>query len=366
MNQSHLLKDLKIVELATVLAGPAVGMFFAELGAKVTKVENPRTGGDVTRSWKLAMEDQEHPISAYFCSINAFKEHVFLDLTIPGDRLKLDVYLEEADILLVNFKKGDSQKFDLDPKDLFKRFPRLIVGNIAGFKSQPDRTAYDVVVQAECGFMGMNGTADSGPIKLPVALMDILAAHQLKEGLLVALLQRTISGEGSWVEASLEEAALTALANQASNYLMNQVVAQRIGSLHPNIAPYGETFVCQDGKEIVLAVGSDGQFMKMCEILGDYNLASDLRFTQNSSRVRNRAELGSALSILFKQTDRDNILSRLIENNVPAGGIRQLDEVLESKFAKSLIIETDETGRKGRRMSTIGFSFKNLDELRLI
>jgi len=363
MQKHYFLKDLKVIELASVLAGPAVGMFLAEMGAQVIKVENPVTGGDVTRSWKLASEDKAHPISAYFCAVNVYKEHLFLNLSNPEDRSRLEVLLREADVLLMNFKQGDDKRFDLEPGSLLVRFPKLIVGNISGFRSMPSRTAYDVVIQAECGFMGMNGTPDSGPIKLPVALMDLLAAHQLKEGVLVALLARTKTGKGAFVNASLEEAAIASLANQATNYLMNNHTPGRIGSLHPNISPYGEVVSCSDGKEVVLAVGSDSQFRSLCTLLGHPELATDLRFLSNSARVANRKELHKELSNLFILQDRDEILTKLIEHNVPAGAIRMLDEVLESDLAKFMTIETDETGRTGRRITSLGFTIQDVDQI---
>lgn len=348
-------KDLVVVELASVLAGPAVGMFFAELGAQVIKVENKNTGGDVTRSWKLAVEDPEHPISSYFCAVNAFKEHIFLDLGASDDRLLLDRLLQRADILIMNFKYGDAEKFDLGYDHLKVAYPRLIVGNISGFRSAPQRTAYDVVIQAECGFMSMNGNEASGPVKMPVALMDLLAAHQLKEGILVALIRRYKNGTGAWVEVSLEEAALSSLANQASNYLMNGVVATRMGTCHPNIAPYGDMFVCKDGKLIVLAVGSHGQFQKMCSILGFPDLSKDIRLNSNELRVKNRKFLQTELGKLFKEQLRDDILERMVLQGIPCGAVRSMDEVLSTDLATEMTIEEVIDGVTTKRMASIAF-----------
>lgn len=351
-------KDLVVVELASVLAGPAVGMFFAELGANVIKVENKNTDGDVTRSWKLAVEDPQHPISSYFCAVNAYKEHIFLDLSATDDRRYLDQLLGQADILIMNYKYGDAEKFHLGHEHLKAAYPRLIIGNITGFRSSPQRTAYDVVIQAECGYMSMNGDENSGPIKMPVALMDLLAAHQLKEGILVALIQRQQNKTGAWVEVSLEEAALSSLANQASNYLMNGVVATRMGTCHPNIAPYGDMFGCKDGKLIVLAVGSHGQFQKMCSLLGASALADDTRLSSNDARVKNRAYLQLELGKLFTGHLRDDILDRMISHGIPCGAVRAIDEVLATDLAASMTIEEDMEGVTTRRMASIAFRIK--------
>ena len=181
--------NLKVVELASVLAGPSVGMFFAELGAQVIKVEHPEHP-DVTRSWKIASENKEESASAYFSSINYKKEYIHLNLNKENDHFQLIELLKDTDILLTNFKKGDVEKFNLTDDLLLEVNPRLIHGKISGFGSDSDRVAYDLILQAETGFMSMNGTEDSGPVKMPVALIDVLAAHQLKEGILCALLER--------------------------------------------------------------------------------------------------------------------------------------------------------------------------------
>jgi crotonobetainyl-CoA:carnitine CoA-transferase CaiB-like acyl-CoA transferase len=258
----------RVLDLSTVLAGPSVATFFAELGATVMKVENPRTKGDVTRSWKLSSENAVSDISAYFASVNYRKSYVWIDFSANDSRPQLEELIRTSDIIITNFKEGDDRKFKLTSQDVHELQPKAIIASLKGFQSHPNRIAYDVVLQAECGFMFMNGTEQSGPLKMPVALIDVIAAHQLKEGILCALLRRSETGKGSTVRVTLEEAALSALANQASNYLMAGHIAQAAGSLHPNIAPYGETFQCSDNKRLVLAVGSDAQFNRLCEVVG--------------------------------------------------------------------------------------------------
>lgn len=329
--------DLLVVEAATVLAGPAVGSFFAELGARVVKVEPPK--GDVTRSWKLPEEDATSPVSAYFSSVNHGKEHVRLNLKDDDDRARFDALLRDADVLITNHLAEDDGKLGLTRERLRQVNPRLIHGHIKGFAQQPERPAFDAVLQAETGWIGMTGTDPEHLAKLPVAVIDVLAAHQLKEGLLVALLERGDTGHGAYVEVSLEEAALAGLMNQASNRLMAGAVASPLGTLHPNIAPYGELFTCSDGGRIILAVGSDAQFHALCEVLGAAPLVADERFTTNRSRVAHRAALAAALQPGFGAERRDALLARLAEAGVPAGGVRGIDEVLDSPAAQAMIIE---------------------------
>lgn len=351
--------DLLVIETASVLAGPSVGMFFAELGARVIKIEHPR-GGDVTRSWKLPSEDEASPVSAYFSSVNWGKEHRSLDLKDPSARESFDGLIREADILLTNHMAKDAAKLGLQIERLRDLNPKLIIGHIKGFAEQPDRPAFDVVLQAETGFISMTGTDEAHLAKMPVALIDILAAHQLKEGLLVALLLRERHGRGIRVEVSLEEAALSGLINQASNHLMTGAVAAPMGTLHPNIAPYGELFRCADGGSIILAVGSDAQFHALCNVLHRPGLASDERFSTNASRVRNRTELASELSTAFIASPRDALLALLIAEGIPAGALRRLDEVLAGPTARRNALQSDFEGRSTLRLRGNAFRLTEL------
>ena len=345
---------LKVVELASVLAGPTVGLFFAELGADVVKIENKTTGGDVTRNWKAPNE--KGAISAYYSAANWHKTIRVYDLKNETDRGEIFDLLLEADILITNFKFGDAEKFGFDYPSLKTHFPILIVGEIGGFSIDKQRVAYDVVLQAETGFMSMNGTPESDPVKMPVAMMDLLAAHQLKEGLLVALIQKGKTNRGCNVKVTLEDAGIASLANQASNYLMNGNVAQPIGSLHPNIAPYGDTFNCLENKPIVLAIGSDVQFAKLCTHLGNKELAFDNRFENNQARLINRTELRQELSALFMNVDRDSLLKELHQSNVPAAAIKDIKEVLESPAGQNLVLEETLENTLTKRVKTVAFT----------
>jgi crotonobetainyl-CoA:carnitine CoA-transferase CaiB-like acyl-CoA transferase len=349
-------QHLKIIELASVLAGPAVGMFFAELGAKVIKIENPKTNGDVTRHWKLSTENTDNPYSAYYASVNYNKEIIFEDISSSEGYKKVINLLKNSDIVICNFKPGGAEKLKLTPKELHNINPRLIYASITGFGDNDYRAAFDVVLQAETGFMSMNGTPESGPIKMPVALIDILAAHQLKEGILIALLQREKNNKGALVEVSLYDAAIASLANQACNWLMAGHIAQPIGSLHPNIAPYGETFNTKDGKLIVLAVGNDKQFSDLCKVLNLLELINDERFLNNASRVKNRIELKKILEEKINQFQSKELISKFLELNVPAGTIKNIKEVFENEKSKGLILKD----AIGSRVKTAIFKISSL------
>lgn len=334
-----MLKDILVIETAGVLAGPAVGMFFAELGAHVVKVENPKVGGDLTRKWKLPSEDQDSPVSAYFSSVNFGKEQLFLDLTDKADRGQFDTLVAKADVLISNHMAADAKKLGLTRDRLRALNPKLIHGHIRGYADDAERPAYDVVLQAETGYISMTGTDPEDPAKLPVAMIDILAGHQMKEGLLLALLHRGNSGKGAYVEVSLEEAALTGLVNQASNWLMAGHVAKPMGTLHPNIAPYGEVFTCSDGKRIVLAVGSNAQFRKLCATLGLPIVNDDANFAENNSRVVNRTRLAALLAPAIAAFPQELLLERLRATGIPAGAVNTIDLALSSSSAKRMTLE---------------------------
>jgi crotonobetainyl-CoA:carnitine CoA-transferase CaiB-like acyl-CoA transferase len=354
-----MLTGLKVIELATVLAGPHVGMFFAELGAEVIKIEHP-THPDVTRSWKLPTEKPENPISAYFSSVNYKKQYIQLDLTKAEDNNDLQQLLSDADILLTNFKKGDDVKFNLTDTELQQKYPQLIIGKISGFGSDSDRVAYDLILQAETGFMSMNGTPESGPVKMPVALIDVLAAHQLKEGLLLALLNRHKTNKGAIVQVSLYDAAVSSLVNQASNYLMNKHIPQRIGSLHPNIAPYGELFKTADEKLITFAIGSQTHFDKLVTILNLKTLLNDKRFISNQQRVVNRIQLAEILEEKIALLNSTQLLNKLHQQFVPCAEVKNLREVFKTQESKHLIREEVIDNKKTKRVTSIAFEFKDL------
>lgn len=350
-----LFKDLKIVELANVLAGPAVGLFFAELGASVIKIENKRSNGDVTRSWKLPTENKNINYSAYYASVNWNKTSLFIDLEIPEEKQKVYELIKNADIVISNYKPGDDVKLQMHDEHLRKLNPSLIYGHISGFGDNNPRTAFDLILQAETGFMYMNGTSETGPLKMPVALIDILAAHQLKEGILVALIRRMKTGKGSFVSVSLQDAAIASLANQASNWLMAGYNHQPSGSLHPNIAPYGEVFTTLDSKKIVLAIGNEKQFNKLCEVLNRRDIVEDERYNSNTQRIINRGTLFEMLQETINQQNSDTLMQKLIAQDVPAGLIKSTKEVFNNQTLNHLILEEQVDNQVSQRVKTAIF-----------
>lgn len=355
--QNQLFKDLKVVEFASVLAGPAVGMFFAELGATVIKIENKTTGGDVTRAWKQASEDPHSPISAYWCSVNWGKKYLFLDLTQAEDRAKAKILALEADVVISNFKPSSARRMGFDADTLRLENPKLIYAQLNAYADPEDeRPAFDAVLQAEAGFLFMNGEADRPPVKLPVALIDVLAAHQLKEAILIALLQREKTGVGSFVSSSLLESALASLANQASNYLMNGHIPQRMGTRHPNIAPYGDTYLCADGQTLLLAVGTERQFVHLCGALGLESLLQNIEFQTNTARVIHRERLNQLLQACVSKFTLDEMMDKLNTSGVPAARIRDMQSVFNQPTAQAMILEEKmPDGILTKRVKTIAF-----------
>lgn len=350
----ELFSDLKVIELASVLAGPSAGMFFAELGAEVVKIENKKTDGDVTRKWKHQSEASDNNISAYFSSINYNKSYIQLDITDDADYQILLEYISKADVLITNFKLGDDVKFNLTRDTLRKNNPSLIHCQLFGFKDN-SRPAFDAVLQAETGVMYMNGSQDGPPTKMPLALIDVLAGHQMKEAILIGLLKRSKNNDGSYFELSLEEAAISSLINQATNYLMNDVIPERKGSLHPNIAPYGETIKCLDGKFIVLAIGSNKQFSQFCDLLQIGELINDPKFSSNPKRVIHRNELCKIIEARMTLKSSSYWMDKFIENNIPAGLVKNMKEVLSSTTAQEMFLTENIDGVNTKRVSTVAF-----------
>lgn len=348
------IRNLTIIELAGVLAGPSVGMFFAELGARVIKVESASTG-DVTRHWRVPGEDKEKAVSAYYASINWGKEVVFKDLREQKDLEFVQNLCKKADIVIANFNRERCERFQLGYDAIKIENPGVIYASLTGFGNEDSRPAFDVVLQAEAGFLYMCGEPGGNPVKMPVALIDVLAAHQLKEGILLALLKKTQTGKGSQVEVSLYKAALASLVNQASNYLNAGYVPQKMGCQHPNIAPYGDFFTTADNKQLVLAVGSDAQFAKLSEIL---QLPEDVKvtFATNQQRVEKREWLVQVLEKKLALMKAETIKKAFVESKIPFGMIKNMEEVFQHPVAQSMLLkETHSDGSISRRVSSIAF-----------
>ena len=348
------LKGLRVVELASVLAGPLAGSFFAELGAHVVKVENPASGGDVTRQWRSEGESTDGP-SAYYVAANGPKEVRMLDLKEGEDRAELDGLLAEADIVLQNYKPGTLERLGLHPTALAERHPHLIHVHLKGFLSNANRPGYDMVVQAETGFMAMNGGDDGRSFRMPVALMDVLAAHQMRSAALLALWQRERDGLGSYLEVWLDASGLSALANRATEHLVAGKEPQALGALHPQIAPYGETFPCHCGGEIATAVGNDHQFRELCGLLGHGEWAEDDRFVTNPLRVQHRKALAQLMAPAFLEKSAEWVLGEALKRGVPLGRVNKVSAALDSDSGRAMTATFETEGHPVRHVRQVAF-----------
>ncbi len=354
METTQILSGIRVLDLSSVLAGPQTASFFAELGAHVIKVENKLTNGDATRHWKLPTENPDNEYSAYYWSANFGKEVHLLDLTKESDRDIVYQWMSECDIVISNYQKRTAEKLGFCPNELLRKYPHLIIAQLSAYDYDDPRPGYDLVMQAETGWISMTGTDSNNLAKLPVALIDIIAAHQMKEGILLAMYQKFKTGKGAIVHVSLYKSALSALANQATNYLIAGHVPQPIGTLHPNIAPYGDIFSTKDGKKVMLAVGSDGQFEKLCQVLGLDNSIFET-FAFNKNRVLNRNELDNLLKIAFSNVNSEKLCQDMELFNIPHCFINSLDNVLNAKEAQSMLNYHNVDGNSLRSVKTIAF-----------
>lgn len=281
------LQGVLVADFSRILAGPLATMTLADLGARVVKVERPGSGDD-TRDWGPPFSATG---STYFESVNRNKESVALDLAEPHDLSLARALALQADVVVENFVPGGMDRLGLGWQDLSRENPGLVYASVSGFGSAGGRglPGYDFLVQAGGGLMSITGSADGEPMKVGVALVDVLAGKDVAIGVLAALTERASTGVGRRLDINLLSSLQGALANQAQSYLGAGILPGRMGNAHPSIAPY-ETLACQDG-EIAIACGNDRQFAKLCLVLGLHDAALDARFSTNRARVDNRASL---------------------------------------------------------------------------
>lgn len=348
-------QHLKVLDLSSVLAGPLTASFFAELGAEVTKVENKNTGGDTTRQWKLPIEDPASPYSAYYHSANFGKKEVFLDFNDESDRLQLEDMIGKSDILISNFQKHVATKFNLLPNELGSKYPTLVMAQLSAYEFDDPRPGYDLVMQGETGWISMTGTDKNHYAKLPVAIIDIIASHQMKEAILISLLKKSITGKGSVVHISLYKSALSALANQATNYLIAGTVPIPTGTLHPNIAPYGDVFEDKNCLKFLLAIGSDAQFKKLWFTL-NLSVEEYHTFELNSGRLLHRVLLQDLLQQSFKKLEISGLRLIFNQQNIPYCEIRSLDTVFAQKESAPMLNNEIKDGTVVSSVSSIAFT----------
>ncbi len=312
-----------MLDFSRVLAGPLATMLLADHGATVVKVERPGAGDD-TRAWGPPRDAAG--TATYFLSVNRNKRSLALDLQDPDDLALARELAARADVVVENFRPGVMARLGLDHATLSAANPGLVYATITGFGSSGAGAAmpgYDLLVQAVGGLMSVTGAADGEPQKAGVALVDVIAGLFATTGILAALRHRAATGQGQKVEVDLLSALLAALVNQASAYTAAGAVPGRMGNAHPSIAPY-ELFTAGGGTRLVLAVGNDRQFERLCELLGAPQLARDPRYATNPARVAARDELRAALERLLASAPAGAWAERLLAAGVPAGEVNDL------------------------------------------
>ncbi len=341
------LAGIRVLELARILAGPWAGQLLADLGAEVIKIERPGVGDD-TRVWGppfIKGRDTKPLDSAYFHATNRGKRSVVADFETQVGRELVTALACEADVLIENFKAGGLAQYGLDYASLKAVNPRLIYCSITGFgQTGPyaSRAGYDFVIQAMGGIMHLTGDPDGEPQKIGVAFADIFTALYAVVAVQAALIERTRSGEGQHIDASLLDSLVGVLANQALNYLVTGVSPKRMGNAHPNVVPY-QVFPAADG-HVVIAVGNDSQFGRLCAVLGVAEMARDPRYLSNTERVAHRTELIKFLSAQTKRRARSDLIAALEQVGVPVGPIHDLADVFSDPqvIARAMRIDLPE------------------------
>ena len=339
------LSDLTIVDLTRVLSGPFATQWLGDLGARVIKVEPPQ--GDEVRHWGPPFD--ANGTASYFLGLNRSKEAMALDLRQDEGREILFKLLEKADVLFENYKPGTLEKWGLGYEETLKhRFPRLVHCRITGFGTDGPLggfPGYDAVVQAMSGWMSINGSPESGPIRLGIPMVDMGTGLTATIGILAALHERGRSGEGQFIETSLFDTAVSLLFPYAANWFLGGARPELIGSAHPNIAPYDrfKTKTC----DVFLGVGNDRQFARLCDHLGAPDLAEDPRYTTNGNRNDNKAELKAALEALLADHDGEALASALMALGVPAGPLLGVPEVVAHPHTAHRGMLVEHQGYKG-------------------
>ncbi|MCF8466448.1 MAG: CoA transferase [Sneathiella sp.] len=341
MSSKGALSGLKVIDLSRVLGGPFATQMLGDHGAEIIKIEPPQ--GDETRGWGPPYN--EAGISAYFSGTNRNKRSIALDIRHEDGKKILLELLEDADVMVENFKTGSLEKWGLGYEDfLSKKFPRLIHCRVTGFGADGPFggfPGYDAVIQAWAGLISINGSPDSGQVRLGIPLVDLGTGMNAVIGILMAVNERHTSGKGQSVEASLYDTGIQLQHPHAPNFLMSGNAPKLTGNSHPNIAPY-DLYPTKTAP-VFLGVGNHGQFTKLCAALGEPELAKDPRYADNSLRVANRAALNEALNNLFKDKDGIEVATKLLAAGVPAGAAMSVPEALNHPHTRyrNMVVEMD-------------------------
>lgn len=331
------LSHIKVLDLSRILAGPWAGQMLADFGAEVIKVERPGCGDD-TRGWGppfVKDQDGNPTDAAYFHAANRGKHSIAIDMTTPEGQALIKRLAAEVDVVIENYKVGGLKKYGLDYDSLKAVNPALIYCSVTGFGQDgpyAERAGYDFMIQAMGGLMSVTGDADGQPMKVGVALVDVMTGLYACNAIQAALLHRNESGIGQYIDMALLDVQVATLANQAMNYLVGGKPPVRLGNAHPNIVPY-EAFPTADG-HIILAVGNDTQFARFCALAGAPELADNPAFATNALRVENRSALTPLVAELMRSHSSDWWLENLGLQRVPCGPINSLDKVFDDPQVK--------------------------------
>lgn len=350
------LAGVRVLDLTRVVAGPYCSMFLGDLGAEVVKVEQPGAGDD-TRGWGPPFAGGE---SAYYLCINRNKQSLTLDLKSKRAVEVLRELAKVADVIIENFRPGTMERLGLGEKELRELNPRLIYASLTGFGADgpmSDWPGYDLIVQAWGGLMSITGTPDGEPVKVGVAIIDLVAGLMLGKAITAALFAREKIGVGQRIDTSLLEAEVASLINVGSNYLVGGRIPARWGNAHPNIVPY-QNFKTSDGY-LVIGVASEVIWKRFCQAIGRNDLTGDLRFANNSKRVENRAELITLLSEMFLQRNNEIWFKLLTAAEVPCAPVQSIDQVFQAPqvLHRDMLMEVEHPTAGKVRMAGIPVKF---------
>jgi crotonobetainyl-CoA:carnitine CoA-transferase CaiB-like acyl-CoA transferase len=327
-----MLKNVKVLDLSRVLAGPLATMMLGDMGADVIKVERPEVGDD-TRGWGPPFDDRGE--SAYYLSVNRNKQSIALDLDSPADRDLICQLAAEADVVVDNYKSGTLERRGIDPADILKSNRKLVWCTITGFGPNNSRVGYDLVVQAESGWMAITGEPGGDPMRIGIALADVIAGKDAVIAILAALIGRdSLSDAERRIHISLSASATASLINVAQNSLVTGRDAKRWGNQHPNLVPY-QLFHAAD-KAMIIAVGSDSQWKGCARALGLDALAGDSSLATNAGRLRNRDRIVSAIEEKLRSRPAKEWIQKLDDAGVPCGIVKTVLEALHEVDASAL------------------------------
>jgi crotonobetainyl-CoA:carnitine CoA-transferase CaiB-like acyl-CoA transferase len=314
------LAGLVVADFSRILAGPYATMLLADLGAQVIKVESP--GGDDTRTWMPPVRDG---VATYYLGINRNKRSIALDLKDPSDLALAQELAHRADVMIENFRPGGLSRFDLDYETVAASNQKIVYASISGFGpgAGASMPGYDLMVQAISGLMSLTGDPSGSPFRAGISVFDVMAGMHADIGILAALHHRGVTGRGQHVEVNLLSSALSGLVNHSSGYVAGGTIPFRMGNAHPSLFPY-EPLPTSDGELIVIA-GNDGQFRKLCQVLGLNDLPDDPRFGRNQDRTANREELRPLLVERLTKRTKDEWFRELLAAGVPCAPINTID-----------------------------------------